>query len=683
MMNTPRILFALALLAVGLCGCQPETPANRTAETRQERREQRQAERQERRAERQAGEDAAPAPSWFGAVQATLQNARASITAPFIRPRLRPERLPEQVFALSVGDTTTITTRAGFRFSVPPNALVDAQGRPFTGAAVLAVREAMTVQDFIRAGLVTVAGQDPLMSGGMFHLSARDARTGKELRLTPGKTIKGETPVMDKPYDLYTGKITPNGGLDWVNPVPMRPLYNPFDNTGELVRRTQVERRRGVNRELAENTLIPISTELLNRLVKIRKTLAEVEQMPVVKNLKYNTLSYQMFLWRLVNLRQQIEATRNGPAPQPTSEAFAAWSRDQLPTVPLRFQFVWYQGRVLLHRQVLGQLGFSARELDPRMAEGAARQLPRSLRKEYLDATELLTHLSQAQTLFRQILPTDTSSNPTCKELFKCAQAVAAHLQPIPFQREVALRTAASESANANFNTHLLLIDGKLYASIAALRHLGFYPNELSEPDLFGPLWRTATRARATVWDYETTCAYLNAQTQTDLWAGVVKGTNPDRSMTYQSRDSFLLLTSVADTIIENEYESVLSTPERKDLNAALINRFGFDLNNLGWINCDIFYGNPSRIENVTVNLPAGFTPGNTQLYVVYPDIRSVFSFEFSPGQPRPIRVLNTSTGYVLLVSGEQAVKQRITRGQPIEVGFTPPSILDQLFTTR
>jgi len=51
-----------------------------------------------------------------------------------------------------------------------------------------------------------------------------------------------------------------------------------------------------------------------------------------------------------------------------------------------------------------------------------------------------------------------------------------------------------------------------------------------------------------------------------------------------------------------------------------------FELDSIGWINCDYFYGLGDPLTGVTVNLPEGYTGANSTVFIFYNTINSLAS---------------------------------------------------------
>ncbi|TDW99518.1 hypothetical protein [Dinghuibacter silviterrae] len=143
-----------------------------------------------------------------------------------------PVKLPEQAFTLNGSRDTVIETPAGIVFSIPAGCFLDDAGKPVQGPLTLVVQEALDPAAIMRAGLSTRSGGGLLETGGMFYLNA--LREGRPLRIDPTRGVYAEIPTdtIRPGMELYTGRLSPDGIIDWVNPRPLETDLVPVDITG-------------------------------------------------------------------------------------------------------------------------------------------------------------------------------------------------------------------------------------------------------------------------------------------------------------------------------------------------------------------------------------------------------------------------------------------------------------------
>lgn len=80
---------------------------------------------------------------------------------------LSPSKLPSQLFDINTERDTTLTLNGGTIINVPAHAL-KADGK----TARLEVKEALTIEQMLLAGLRTQSNRKPLQSGGMIYINA-------------------------------------------------------------------------------------------------------------------------------------------------------------------------------------------------------------------------------------------------------------------------------------------------------------------------------------------------------------------------------------------------------------------------------------------------------------------------------------------------------------------------------
>ena len=80
---------------------------------------------------------------------------------------------------------------------------------------------------------------------------------------------------------------------------------------------------------------------------------------------------------------------------------------------------------------------------------------------------------------------------------------------------------------------------------------------------------------------------------------------------------------SIDDTVITNTNENGNDT-----LGGFFI--FDFEVDSVGWINCDYFYSSGDPLTDVEVDLPEGYNGDNTMVFIYYNDINSVANMNYS-----------------------------------------------------
>jgi mono/diheme cytochrome c family protein len=125
------------------------------------------------------------------------------------------EKLTSTFFSIDADRDTTITTPQGALLTIPAGALVASGGAGAMGTVRLEVKEAYSIADMVRAGLVTTSQGRPLSSGGMIYIHVADGQ-GARLR----KPIKVALPTkgLQDGMKVYKGKQTDKGQIDWVDP---------------------------------------------------------------------------------------------------------------------------------------------------------------------------------------------------------------------------------------------------------------------------------------------------------------------------------------------------------------------------------------------------------------------------------------------------------------------------------
>ncbi len=131
-----------------------------------------------------------------------------------------PDNLPEQTFTINTGQDTTVITKQGIKIHIPANA-IEASNK----IATLIIKEALALDDILRAGLTTTTGNELLASDGMFYIGTKE-------KSTIVKPLQVFLPVAtaDNKMQLYKG-VDVGGKIDWQAPEKMgKPITNISDS---------------------------------------------------------------------------------------------------------------------------------------------------------------------------------------------------------------------------------------------------------------------------------------------------------------------------------------------------------------------------------------------------------------------------------------------------------------------
>jgi len=134
-------------------------------------------------------------------------------TLPPLPYLMSPSQLTSQFLDIDVQRDTTLTLKGGTIITIPAHALKVDNGR----TARLEVKEALTIEDIIKAGLRTESNRQPLQSGGMIYINAAEGAGVSILQ-----PIKVRIPADDivEGMQLFKGD-TSDIGVNWVDPVPL------------------------------------------------------------------------------------------------------------------------------------------------------------------------------------------------------------------------------------------------------------------------------------------------------------------------------------------------------------------------------------------------------------------------------------------------------------------------------
>lgn len=128
-----------------------------------------------------------------------------------VNTQLKQDNIASQYFDIDTRKDTTLKTKGGASIFIPKEAIAAKDGRT---RVKLELKEAYTIEDILKAGLRTKSGTQVLSSGGMLFLNAADATLKKGISVSiPSENVKTG-------MQLFEGKPTENGSIDWQNPKP-------------------------------------------------------------------------------------------------------------------------------------------------------------------------------------------------------------------------------------------------------------------------------------------------------------------------------------------------------------------------------------------------------------------------------------------------------------------------------
>ncbi len=147
-----------------------------------------------------------------------LASCNSLPSLPPLPAMLNTSKLPSQLLNINTERDTTLTLNGGTIITIPANAL-----KAEDGIARLEVKEALTIEQILIAGLRTQSNGTPLRSGGMIYIDA--AKDTKVSILKPIQIQVPTTEIVDG-MQLYKGEVEKNG-INWVDPQPLDTAITP------------------------------------------------------------------------------------------------------------------------------------------------------------------------------------------------------------------------------------------------------------------------------------------------------------------------------------------------------------------------------------------------------------------------------------------------------------------------
>lgn len=128
----------------------------------------------------------------------------------------------KQEFSINTSKQNIITGKNGTSFTIPPNSLVDENGKVVEGQVTISISEFLNPADAAFNNLTTLSDGKMLESGGMFSIKANI--NGQELQLKKGTNVEVLMPTinMQNGMNLYTAVTNNEGIKEW------KPTTVPF-----------------------------------------------------------------------------------------------------------------------------------------------------------------------------------------------------------------------------------------------------------------------------------------------------------------------------------------------------------------------------------------------------------------------------------------------------------------------
>jgi hypothetical protein len=145
-------------------------------------------------------------------------------TESFLNKYISTSNLPIQNFLINIARDTTIITIKGIKIFIPANS-IESKNKTVT----FQVKEALSLEDMIKAGLTTESDKGILSSDGMFYIFTKENAIIK-------KPLKISVPTFfaDSNMRLYKGKDE-NGKLVWETPTLIDSIITSFTDIGKIL----------------------------------------------------------------------------------------------------------------------------------------------------------------------------------------------------------------------------------------------------------------------------------------------------------------------------------------------------------------------------------------------------------------------------------------------------------------
>ncbi|MES2848139.1 MAG: cytochrome c, partial [Bacteroidota bacterium] len=147
---------------------------------------------------------------FFIPLAAIIYYSCSTTPAKFSLNLLKTDSLPTQNFVIDINKDTLLHTINGSWLKIDKGTFSSENGK-----VALEIKEALSMQQIIKAGLVTQSNGQPLASGGMIYINAAAGQ-----KITINKPFKVAVPSasLDKNMQLFKGEKTGDGNINWKDP---------------------------------------------------------------------------------------------------------------------------------------------------------------------------------------------------------------------------------------------------------------------------------------------------------------------------------------------------------------------------------------------------------------------------------------------------------------------------------
>ncbi|MHA4808904.1 c-type cytochrome [Flavitalea flava] len=124
------------------------------------------------------------------------------------------DKLPATIYTIDLSRDTLLRTAQGAFLNIPQGA-IDADS---ASIIQLEIKEAYSMADMLRGGLITRSDGQPLSSGGMIYINVAGGAT---VRLKKAIVVSIPTDRLQEGMQVFKGNKDSKGVINWTNPVPL------------------------------------------------------------------------------------------------------------------------------------------------------------------------------------------------------------------------------------------------------------------------------------------------------------------------------------------------------------------------------------------------------------------------------------------------------------------------------
>jgi len=125
-----------------------------------------------------------------------------------------PDTIEAEFFYVVLNRDTVIETKEGALIKIPAGSITSKS----SNVAKIGIKQAFSIEEMIKGGLITTSNHEPLSSGGMIDIFAAE---GNDVTIAKSLTVSIPTLYTQQGMEVFKGISNPDGKIDWTAPYEL------------------------------------------------------------------------------------------------------------------------------------------------------------------------------------------------------------------------------------------------------------------------------------------------------------------------------------------------------------------------------------------------------------------------------------------------------------------------------